>query len=247
MARGSVVIDCFPDSAHRYLRDHVIVAIDVIRATTTATTALDGGRRVIPCQTTDDAFVIASRLQEPLLVGELGGNMPVGFDLTNSPYLISRRDDIHRPMILLSSSGTQLLLNAAGAEATYIACLRNISAVAAHLALHHPKVAVLGAGTRGQFRREDQIGCAWLAEKLLDCGYGTENRETLECVRRWKNVDLEVIREGRSAAYLKKSGQEMDLEFVLGHLDDLEIVPTLVSGELVEFAETPALYKYLSN
>ena len=38
----TVVIDCFPESVEAYGRDYVIVAIDVIRATTTAVTAVDG-------------------------------------------------------------------------------------------------------------------------------------------------------------------------------------------------------------
>ena len=34
----TVVIDCFPSSVARYVDDHAIVAVDVIRATTMAVT-----------------------------------------------------------------------------------------------------------------------------------------------------------------------------------------------------------------
>lgn len=102
----TVLIDCFPESAERYRSDCAIVAIDVIRATTTATTALSVGRRVLPARTSDDALVLAGTLDDPLLVGELGGHMPVGFDMTNNPAQIATRDDTHRPMVLVSSSGT---------------------------------------------------------------------------------------------------------------------------------------------
>jgi 2-phosphosulfolactate phosphatase len=243
---GSVIIDCFPESAGRYRQDHAIVVVDVIRATTTATTALSRGRRVFPCQTTDEAFVLASRLQDPLLVGELGGNMPYGFDLNNSPALIAERSDAHRPIIMVSSSGTQLLLNAEGAEAVYILCLRNLSAVADYVFGRHQRIAVLGAGTRGRFRREDQIACSWLAEKLLDCGCTAEDSGTLKCVKRWRGADADVIRYGRSADYLRKSKQERDLEFILTHLDDLEIVPTLAGSELVPMMNS-ALHAVLNK
>ncbi len=153
---GTVVIDSFPESAFRYRNEYVIVVIDVIRATTTATTALSLGRRVFPARTTDEAFVIASTQEDPLLVGELGGNMPYGFDMTNSPAQIAALKDDHRPMILVTSSGTDLLMNAAGSEAVYIACFRNFSAVAQHIVGKHEKVAILGAGTRGQFRRDER-------------------------------------------------------------------------------------------
>lgn len=230
---GTVIIDAFPESADRYRGSHAVVAIDVIRATTTATTAISLGRRVFPAQTTDEASRIASTLKEPLLAGELGGNMPFGFDLTNSPAQIAARSDVHRPMVLVSSSGTQLLLNAVGAEAVYIACFRNFSAVARHLSGRHRRIAVLGAGTRGQFRREDQMACAWVAEKLVASGYFPETEETGRCISRWSGKSPEEARFGRSAAYLMQSGQEADLAFVLGHIDDLEIVPSLVEGELI--------------
>jgi 2-phosphosulfolactate phosphatase len=229
----SVVIDCFPESAVRYREAYAIVAVDVIRATTTATTAVHMGRRVFPARTTDEAFTLAARLSEPLLVGELGGNMPFGFHETNSPAAIAQRTDTHRPMILVSSSGTELILNASGGQAVYLACLRNYSAVARLAARRHSRVAVIGAGTRGRFRREDQMGCARVAGPLIDAGFAPETGETVECVGRWRDADLEAIRGGQSADYLRRSGQEADLEFVLQHIDDLETVPALVHGELV--------------
>lgn len=236
MAR-TFVIDCFPESAERYRQEYAIVAIDVIRATTTATTALHAGRRVFPARTSDEAGTIAARLTNPLLVGELGGNMVYGFDETNSPATIALRTDTERPMVLVSSSGTQLILNAAeGGEDVYVACLRNFTAVGRFLSRHHARVAIIGAGTRGVFRREDQIGCARVAERLLEAGYTPENKDTEDCIDRWRGVSYEEIRGGRSADYLRRSNQEADLEFVLSHIDDLDTVPVMVQSELVDAA-----------
>ena len=237
------IIDCFPESALRYKNGYAIVVIDVIRATTTATTAVSFGRRVFPVQTTDSAFVLADRMPDAILVGELGGNVPYGFHMTNSPMQITALEkvscgsfsDPRRPIILLSSSGTQLLLNAAGAQAVYLACFRNFSAAAAQIAEKHAKVAIIGAGTRGQFRREDQMGCAWVAEGLLAKGFTAESPQSAEVVERWHGVHPAVVREGRSADYLRKSGQVPDLEFILHHIDDLDTLPVLVNGELVKF------------
>jgi len=248
-----VIIDCFPESALRYRDGYAVVVVDVIRATTTATTAISLGRRVFPVQTTDEAFVLASTLQDPLLVGELGGNMPYGFEMTNSPAQIAVRNDIHRPMILVSSSGTHLLLNAAGSNGVYIACFRNMSAIAEYLVGKHDCIAILGAGTRGQFRREDQMGCAWVAEKLIQAGYEAENPQTSEYISLWKGISPENVRGGRSAEYLQRSHQEQDLEFVLSHIDDLDTVPALVEGELVMVSGTvltlvpPIIYNIVSG
>ena len=47
----TVVIDCFPESARHYSEAYAIVAIDVIRATTTAITSVNLGRRCFRCRT----------------------------------------------------------------------------------------------------------------------------------------------------------------------------------------------------
>lgn len=238
--KGAVIIDCFPESAERYRDRYAIVVVDVIRATTVATTAVSMGRRVFPAKTTDDASVIAATLNNPLLVGELGGNKPYGFDITNSPVEIAARNDVHRPMVLVSSSGTQLLLNAVGSEAIYLACFRNVSAVARHLDGKHERIALLGAGSRGQFRREDQMGCAWVAGKLIAAGYHPETQQTSDLVSRWRNASADQIRSGKSADYLNRSGQQEDLEFILAHIDDLDTVPSLVDGELIAVSDRVA-------
>jgi 2-phosphosulfolactate phosphatase len=221
------------ESTFRYRTEYVIVVVDVIRATTTAVTALSTGRRVFPARTSDEAFVVASTLSNPILAGELGGNMPYGFDMTNSPAGIAERNDVERPMVLVSSSGTELIMNSAGSKGVYIACFRNFSAVAEWLATQqYDRIAVLGAGTRGQFRREDQMCCGWIAGKLVDAGYEAETPQTREYVYRWKSASPQEAEKSESADYLRNSGQVHDLDFVLKHVDDLDIVPKLVNYEL---------------
>src|SRR6266704_5726912 len=176
----TVVIDCFPESVVAYRSGYAIVAVDVIRATTTAVTAVALGRRCFPTPSLDAAVPLAARLTNPLLVGELGGSMPYGFDLNNSPADLEARTDIHRPMLLLSTSGTRLICGAQASQAMYVACLRNYRSTAAYIAAHHPKVAVIGAGSRGEFREEDQLGCAWIAEILLSNGYEPQDPNDLD-------------------------------------------------------------------
>src|SRR5919199_845257 len=108
----TVTIDCFPESLLRYRDGYAIVAVDVIRATTTAVTGVALNRRCFPTPSLEAAVPLAARLDNPLLVGELGGNMPYGFDLTNSPAALALRSDVSRPMILLSTSGTKVLCQA---------------------------------------------------------------------------------------------------------------------------------------
>jgi 2-phosphosulfolactate phosphatase len=215
-----------------YRKGWTVVAIDVIRATTTAVTAVATGRRCFPVRSLDDAVGLHAKLDGAILAGELGGSMPFGFDENNSPAALERRPDIERPVVLLSTSGTQLLADEHPREALYAACLRNVAAQVEHLAGRHDRVAVIGAGTRGEFREEDQLCCAWVAEGLIQRGYQPD-RTTAEIVARWSAAPLSALRTGASARYLLASGQQEDLDFVLSHHDDLDAVYAVEAGELV--------------
>lgn len=241
MSRGSVVIDCFPESAARYRDGWAAVAIDVIRATTTAVTAVAAGRRCIPATSLEEAFEIAGRMPDALLTGELEGEKPDGFELNNSPAALEGRLDVERPVVLLSSSGTRLICASAGSHAAYVACLRNHSALARHLAQNHERVAVIGAGSRGSFREEDQLCCAWIAAQLMEAGFEPADTGTAGLVRKWSGTPLESIVTGDSARYLRRSGQTRDLDFVLTHVDDLDAVCRYRDGEIAALAPEPAV------
>ena len=226
-----VVIDCFPESGRRYGAGWAVIAVDVIRATTTAVTGVVSGRRCFPVPSLEAAVPLAARLHNPLLVGELGGNMPYGFDLNNSPAALAARRDVERPMILVSTTGTRVLCEM-GAEAVYAACLRNHSAQAGQLAGRYPKIALVGAGTRGEFREEDQLCCAWIAEGFVRAGYEPV-KTTAEIMARWRGAPAEAFLGSRSIEYLRRTGQLDDLEFILDHVDDIDATVALRHGQLV--------------
>ena len=237
----SVVIDCFPESARAHRDDSAVIAVDVIRATTTIVTAVALGRSCFPVPSIEEAVAVAARLDDPLLVGELGGNMPFGFELNNSPAALAERTDTYRPMVILSTSGTRLIAEAEGAEAVYAACLRNYRAQAAYAAERHERIAVIGAGARGQFREEDQLCCAWIAAELVRLGFSPRDAETVEITDRWAGASVADIVCGPSADYLRRSNQVHDLDFVLAHVDDLDEVYIVERGRVVRHAlSTPS-------
>jgi 2-phosphosulfolactate phosphatase len=218
--RPSFVIDSLPARAPHYRTTHAIVAVDVFRASTTIVTALAGGRRVYATPSVGDALRLASSLPGAWLAGEQAGVQPEGFDLQNSPAAVERLPD-QQPLVLVSSAGVLLLAMATGAPAVYVACLRNLTATARRLTGRHPRVAVIGAGTRGETRAEDQMACAWLGGMLLAAGFAPEDERTVAEVERWTDADPTSLVAGPSARYLRATGQDEDIAFVLGHLDDV--------------------------
>lgn len=232
-ATRTVTIDCFPESLARYRTGHAVVAIDVIRATTTAVTAVAGGWRCFPASSIEAAVDLGRGFEDALLVGELGGHTPYGFHLTNSPVeFAGPQRGGGRPIILLSTSGTRLLCEASQDIAVYAACLRNVTAQAETLATRHRNVAIVGAGARGEFRAEDQLACAWIAALLVDAGYQPLGR-TAEIIHRWRAAPVESIARGNSAAFLRRTGQLRDLEYILTHVDDVHASFEMRGTELV--------------
>ncbi|HKT10608.1 MAG TPA: 2-phosphosulfolactate phosphatase [Terriglobia bacterium] len=228
-----VVIDCFPESASKYRNGYAVVAVDVIRATTSAITVAAKGGRCLPVPSVDAAFQLKSKLQDPLLAGEIAGVLAPGFQLNNSPAELSMLDINGRSVILLSSSGTRLIHQARECDTVHLACFRNYSFVARHLAGLLPRVAVIGAGSRGEFREEDQMCCAWIARDLAEMGYAPADEMTFNLIRQWATEPPEASLCGKSAEYLRRSGQTRDLEFTLAHINDLHSAYEVRNGEVV--------------
>lgn len=227
-----VVIDSLPESVARYGSGWAVVTIDVIRATTTAVTAAVSGRRCVPVPSLPAAYEAKRRLPNALLAGEVAGVRPDGFDLQNSPAEFSRRKDVERPAILLSSSGTRLICDANECDIALLACFRNARTTAEYCVRNFDQVAVIGAGSHAEFREEDQLCCAWIARNLLNSGF-TADLSTCRVVERWGEQLPPACTCSNSFRYLERTGQLADLEFVLNHVNDVSEAFAMKDGEVV--------------
>lgn len=235
-----IVIDGLPENATHYRTGYAVVAIDVIRATTTAITAVAAGRQCFPAPSLDGALWLASVLEKPILAGELDGDMPAMFDMNNSPAELSLRSDISRPLVLLSSSGSKLMCNVMQSDAAYVACFRNYSSLSRELvAQNYPRIALLGAGCRGAFREEDLLCCGWIGAELVRHGYSPEDQRTLDILKQWGNARTTDCLISKSVDYLKRTGQLADLDFITSRVNDLDKVFILRGGEVVLKTPTP--------
>ena len=92
----------------------LVVAIDVLRAFSTAAYALAAGvREIILVGTVEEAFQLRQRFPDYLIMGEDNGLPVLGFDFSNSPaeLILSQHNGAHdlhgRVMIQRTSAGTQ--------------------------------------------------------------------------------------------------------------------------------------------
>src|SRR5690242_4038839 len=99
------------------------------------------------------------------------------------------------------------MCSAGSHEAAYIASLRNYKAVAEAIERQHEQVVIIGAGSRNEFREEDQMCCAWIAEQLMNSGYDPRDSRTEEFVERWSGKPAEACLISNSVKYLRRTGQ----------------------------------------
>lgn len=113
----------------------IVIAIDVIRAFTVAANAFAGGARDLwLVRTTEEAFALRERDPQALLAGEIKGRLIPGFDLNNSPYLMSQSDVRDRRIIQRTGAGTQGAVAARKATNLLVCGLANARATAEYAA-----------------------------------------------------------------------------------------------------------------
>lgn len=109
-----------------------VVAIDVIRALTTAAYAFDAGAAEIYLVSgVDEALAFKASHPKSLAMGENHGRRPEGFDFPNSPAAVSRADLTDRILVQRTSAGTQGVLAAHDASRLWASSLACASATAA--------------------------------------------------------------------------------------------------------------------
>lgn len=117
------------------LEGRAVIVIDVLRATTSITTALAAGaERVIPAHTVEQARALAADLPGTLLCGERGGVPPDGFDLGNSPGGFTPQAVGGRILVFTTTNGTAAIQAVSSASQLTLACFRNAKAVVGALA-----------------------------------------------------------------------------------------------------------------
>jgi phosphosulfolactate phosphohydrolase-like enzyme len=233
--KKTVVIDSFADAAFRHLERDAIVCVDVMQASTTLVTAVAQGRPAFVAASPEDAVRLAEGLERPLLAGTDDGRV-TRFEMPDSPAALARHEDRQRPLVLCSPPGTDMITNAsssaAGSPEVLVASFRNLTATVNHIVRHHRRVAVLAAGHHDELSCEDVMAAARIVQMLLQRGFEAADLRTGELTRRWGPIEVALAGWGNGAARLRTAGQAQDVEFVLGHVDDVPLACVCRSGEV---------------
>ena len=109
-----------------------VVAVDVIRAFTTAAYAFAAGaRHIYLVDSVSEALALKAADSNLLVMGEDHGRRPAGFDFSNSPVAIAAADLHGRDLVQRTTAGTRGVIAARSATRLWCASLVCASATAA--------------------------------------------------------------------------------------------------------------------
>jgi 2-phosphosulfolactate phosphatase len=218
------------------LRGKTAVIIDVLRATSTITTAIkNGAKGVIAVEDMSDASKIAQNLDPSryLLCGEKDGVKIEGYHLGNSPLEYTSDNVEGKTLILNTTNGTKAISRSNLASQVVVGSFLNLSAVVDYLKEVDNDVVLVCAGWRDRLSLEDML-CAGQIIHALNGGelpdHALDGARVAHCLFEKYGPQMPgVIKESNHAVRLKGIVDGNDVDFC-SQVDKFDIVPTLEDG-----------------
>lgn len=150
------------------LAEKVCIVLDIFRASSTITTALNNGCIAIkPVAEIATARTEKAQDGSILLAGERQSIKIEGFDFGNSPLEFTAKQVQGRKLVMNTSNGTKAILSCATAYRVLIGAFINAMSTIEHACSLQRDITIVCAGTGGEFSIEDSL-CAGYMVKLLN-------------------------------------------------------------------------------
>lgn len=216
------------------------VVIDVIRTTTTITTAFKNGcSRIIPVLTPEDAFNKAKEIgrDKVLLAGAQKGERIEGFQLGNSPREYGEETVRDKIIIMRTTNGTKTLKRVSGAKEVFICSFMNRAALAERLRQYNNDTLIVCSGLGGLFSLEDTVCGGMVIDALKK-----ERQNKIELTdsalaatiiyNRFKDNIQEMLESSEWGRHMIAKGFSEDLKICAG-IDETDIVPKMKNGDII--------------
>jgi 2-phosphosulfolactate phosphatase len=147
-----------------------VIIIDVFRAFTTAAIAFDhGASQITLVAEAEDALDLYRRGAGEVLMGEVDGKRPEGFDFGNSPYEVSQVDFTGKSIVQSTRAGTVGVAAATRAEAIYLGSFAVADATVKAILKESPAlVSIIAMGDQGRVRSDEDEQCALYLRNRLE-------------------------------------------------------------------------------
>lgn len=148
----------------------ITIIIDVFRAFTTAAIAFDrGATQITLVAEADDALELHRSGVGDLLMGEVDGKRPDGFDFGNSPYEISQADVVGKSLVQSTRAGTVGVAAAENADTIYLGSFVVAQASAEAIQRRGPEVvSIIAMGDQGRVRSDEDEQCGIYLRNIME-------------------------------------------------------------------------------
>lgn len=221
------------DIKREKLLNKTVLVIDMLRATSVITTAVNNGcRGVIPVLTIEEALEMCGDDREQYILGGERKALKIeGFHCSNSPLEYCKETVCGKTVIMTTSNGTRAIKGCEGAKNILIGAVINAKAAARRLVELNNDIVIVNAGTLGEFSIDDFICSGYVIECIKELTETdlTDIAETAHYIYRSNENIVDFIKYARHYKRIMELNLQEDLEYCC-RKDIIDIVPEYVNG-----------------
>jgi len=195
---------------------HVVVIIDIFRATSTIAAALgNGADKIIPVDNVDECIEIGSKIQNSITAGERNGQIVEGLQMGNSPSAFPSELIEGKTLVLTTTNGTRLLHKVKEAPEVLSGAFLNLTATANYIKAQQKDVLLACASWKDRFNLEDTLFAGALFQALGDEVF-TNCDSTIAASALYNTAKSDLfgfLQKGSHFHRLEKFGLENDLRY----------------------------------
>lgn len=232
-----------PELIHQYdLASKVVVVIDILRATSSITTAIAHGVSGIrPVDSLGQCREL--KLQGHIGAAERGGKKVGGFDMGNSPFDFMNLELEDTKIAMTTTNGTNALKKSKGALQVVIGSFLNYSALLNYLERLPCDLLLHCAGWKGKVSLEDTLFAGAIVFGLKQM-FEYDSDAPLMASNLYKTVknDLKsIVQVSSHGSRLMKLGLEKDIDYCL-KFDEYKVIPVLKGDYITKLKLSDMLF-----
>ncbi|MES1219794.1 MAG: 2-phosphosulfolactate phosphatase [Bacteroidota bacterium] len=228
-----------PALLHLYdVENSIVVIIDVLRATSTISTALyNGAKSIIPVDSVSKCVELGKQIGA-ITAGERDGKVAEGLEYGNSPFEYPREFVAGKTIVLTTTNGTRLLHMALekGAAEIITGAFNNLKAVCDHLVEKRQNVILACAAWKDRINMEDSLFAGAVISAIGD--HFTINCDSSHMAQvmyeKGKDDLFDFIKQNNASHYhrLMNLGLEKNIRYCLAP-DQANVLPIYFEGKLL--------------
>jgi 2-phosphosulfolactate phosphatase len=218
------------------VEDHIVVVIDIFRATTSICYGIENGAEaIIPVSQVEECLAYQEKQPEYLLAAERNGEVVNGFDFGNSPFSYTKEKVNGKTIVLTTTNGTHALHLSRAAKKIIIGSFLNLTAVCNWLKGQNENILLVCAGWKNNFNLEDTLFAGAVTEQLKNTNFRLDDAAIAanDLYQLAKNGLDAYLKKTSHSERLKQLGIEKDIAFCL-QVDLTTAIPVLDGERLVK-------------